>query len=203
MSYVDPCIETQDKEIHGKAREIGWDSTNADFNTVFLEASDWGELKKKISQNREDADILVFRAGNEELDRKAVSDPRLDVLLSPGKGRSETGVDKVIAEKAAENGVAIGLSFRRMIKASKKKKKVSVMSDWRQIFRICEKFDTKYLITTGAEEKFDLRSPKDLKSLVRSLNGDAEKSLDTSDQMLQENMKKSGEDFVRPGVEKK
>ena len=202
MAYVDPCIRTEEDSVHEEAVEIGWDSTNKDFETVFLEASDWGELKKKISQNRENADILVFLGENEELNRKAVSDSRLDVILSPDRKDREAGVGKVIAEKAAENDVAIGLDFSRILQASKKEK-ISIISSWRQVFERCEKHGTDYIITTGATEKFQLRAPRDLKAFVNSLNGKGAKAVNHTEKILEKNRHKKDGNFVRPGVEKK
>ena len=201
MAYIDPCIRAEEA-VHEKAVEIGWDSTNRDFQTVFLEASNWGELKKKISKNREKADILVFLGEDEELNRKAVSDSRLDIILSPDRKDREAGVGKVLAQKAAENDVAVGLDFSRILQASKKEK-VSIISSWRRVFEQCDRFDTEYIITTGATEKFQLRAPRDLKAFTDSLDGEGSKAVNQTEKILEKNMQKKDEDFVRPGVEKK
>lgn len=202
MAYVDPCIRTQKDSVHEKAVEIGWDSTNRDFQTVFLEASDWGELKKKISRERENADILVFLGENEEINRKAVSDPRLDIILSPDRKDKDAGVGKVVAEKATEHNVAIGLDFSRVLQASKKEK-ISVISSWRQVFEKCRKHGTEYMITTGATEKFQLRSPRDLKAFINSVNGEGTKAVTHAEELLEKNKQRNDQDFVRPGVEEK
>ena len=202
MAYVDPCIRTEEDSVHEKALEIDWDSTNRDFQTAFLEASDWGELKKKISQERENADILVFLGENEELNRKAVSDSRLDIILSPDRKDRDAGVGKVIAEKAAENNVTIGLSFRRILQASKKEK-ISVISSWRQVFEQCEKHGADYMITTGATQKFQLRAPRDLKAFINSIDGEGRKAVTQAEEILEKNKQKNDQDFVSPGVEKK
>jgi len=48
--FYDLCLRETSKEIEKLADEIGWSGTNSEFNTVFIEASDWGELKRKIKK---------------------------------------------------------------------------------------------------------------------------------------------------------
>lgn len=201
--FYDLCLRVRSDEVKELAQELDWTATSCEFNTVFLEASDWGELKQKIKQNRDDADVLVFKGGNAELNRKAAEDTRVDVLLHPEKARKDSGLDHVIAEKAAKNKVAIGFDFQQLA-GKNGKKQTHVLSAWRKNLRICEKYDTPYVLTSGAKQKLDLRAPRELAAIIRSLGFKGNRAVSEHPEKILERSGKVNEDgFIRPGEEVK
>lgn len=200
--FYDLCLREETEEIEEFAEKLGWEATNCSIDTVFLEADDWGELKKKIGEERDAADVLVFKGGDEELNRKAAEDSRVDIILHPEKGRKDSGVDHVIAEKAAENNVAIGFDFRQL--QTSKKTRSHVLKHWSRNLMLCDKFDTPYIITTGAEEKYGLRAPRDLASIIGSLGYSGKDAVEHYPKQILERVEKVDEEgFVRPGVKKR
>ncbi len=198
--FYDLCMRETSTEMKEFAEELGWTSTNCEFSTVFLEADEWGELKKKIGREREKADVLVFKGGNAELNRKAAEDSRLDIILHPEKDRKDSGIDHVIAEKAAENRVAIGFDFQQLRKSGKTRS--HILKHWSKNLMLCEKYDVPYIITSGARERFDLRAPRDLASIIDSLGYDGKKAVaDYPQKILKRSEKVDEEGFVRPGTE--
>lgn len=198
--FYDLCIRNTSEEVTELASEIGWTSTNAEFDTIFLEADDWGELKRKINENRENSDVLVFKGGDAGLNRKAAGDTRIDILLHPEKGRKDSGVDHVIAEEAAENRVAIGFDLRQLDASNKTRS--HILKHWRKNLRLCEKYETPYIITSGAEGKYGLRAPRDLASIIDSLGYKGRKAVSIQPRQILERSEKVNESgFVRPGVE--
>lgn len=194
------CLRDTSKDMEEFSEELGWDSTNCRYETVFLEADDWGELKRKIGDKREDCDVLVFRGGDEELNRKAASDPRVDVILHPEKGRKDSGIDHVVAEAAAENRVAIGFDLQQLLVEGKEQ--AHVLNHWRRNLKLCEKYDTPYIVTCHAAEKLDMRAPRELKAIVDSLGYDGKKAVSDHPAAIIERAKKAeGGSVVRPGVE--
>lgn len=183
----DICIREKTAEITEKAEELGWKNSDS-YSTCFITADDWGELKKKIQRNREKHHVLVFLGGDEELNRKATSDARVDVLLHPEKDRKDSGIDRTAVKQAAENNVAIGFDLTQLKTSSKRK--VQKLSQWRKNLMLCEKHNASYLITTGAEEKYDLRAPRDLKSVIDSLGYSGNKALEKHEKILSENLDK-------------
>ena len=202
MQFHELCLRNTSEKICSKAWEIGWNTTNCSLNTVFLEADNWGELKRKIRENREEADVLVFKGGDEELNRKACESSRIDILLHPEKGRKDSGLNHVMAEAAADNNVAIGLDFTQLEDSGKSR--MHTLAHWRKNLKLCEKYDTPYLVTTAAEEVYQLRGPRELKALIDSLDYSGRKAVsETPEKILEKAEKsKSGGD-IRPGVEKK
>ncbi len=199
--FYELCLRETSEEIEELAEELGWTSTSCDFETVLLEAEDWGELKQKIGSSREKADVLVFLGGNEELNRKAAGDSRVDIILHPERGRKDSGINHVIAKEASENNVAIGFDFQQLVTGGKTQ--THILSHWRRNLKLCEKYNTPYIITSGAREKYDLRAPRDLESIINSLGYEGRKAVsDYPSRILERAGKVDENGFVRPGVEK-
>jgi ribonuclease P/MRP protein subunit RPP1 len=171
--FYDLCIQNKSRELVKKMEELGWETP--EIETVFLEADDWGELKRKIGENREKADVLVFRGGDEKLNRKAVEDSRMDILLHPEKGRKDSGFNHVLAKEASKNQVALGLDFKMLDTSNKTRS--HIFRHWQRNLMLCEKYDAPYIITSSAEEKFDLRAPRDLGSVIDSLGYKGKKAV--------------------------
>lgn len=198
--FYDLCLRETSEEIKDKAEEIGWTATNCELNTVFLGQDKWGELKQAVRDRREEADVLVFLGGDEELTRKVSELPQLDIILHPEKGRKDSGIDHVVAEQAAENSIAIGFDFSSL--RGSRKRKSHILGHWRRNLKICDKYDTPYIITSGAEDTLELRNPHDLESVINSLGFNGRKAVSTYPKNIVDRAKKVREDgFVRPGVE--
>ncbi|PSG99327.1 MAG: hypothetical protein BRC29_04340 [Nanohaloarchaea archaeon SW_7_43_1] len=173
--FHDLCVSDRSEELEAKMQELGW-NTSPDLETVFLEAEGWGELKRKIGEERNKADILVFEGGNEKLNRKACEDSRIDVLLHPEKGRKDSGFNHVMAKEASKNHVAVGLDMNLITEVSNKVRS-HLLRHWERNLMLCEKYDSPYIITTNARSKYELRAPKDLESIVESLGYNGKKAV--------------------------
>lgn len=173
--FYDLCLRSTSEQVKNEAEKLGWTETNCSFNTVFLEAADWGELKSKINQNREDADIIVFKGGDADLNRKAAEDSRVDIILHPEKGRKDSGTDHIIAEAASENDVAIGFDLKQLNREPKAQ--THVLKHWMKNLELCEKYDTPYVLTSGAENSNQLRAPRDLKTVIDAIGFNGEKAV--------------------------
>lgn len=188
------------QEIQDDAEAFSWSNESINASVRILEAEDWGELKRKIGQNREEYDILAFRGGDHELNRKAFSDSRMDVVLHPEKGRKDSGMNHIDAEKAAENNVAIGFSLKNVPEDSKEQSQE--LTNWRKNLKLCQKYDTPYIITTEAESFSDLRNPRDLASVINSLGLEGIKAVKHYPGKILERREKAQSDSeIRPGHE--
>ena len=175
---------------------LGWNRQSAGLDTAVLEASDWGELKRKIGEERESKDLIAFNSENDELAVKASEDPRIDILIY----RSEETINHVVAKKASENSIQIGFSLKQL---QNSQNKYVILKTWSDSIQILEKFDTQYLITTEAEKSSDIRPPRDLSALITELEGDGKKAVSKNPLKLLKKVESREKDsFVRPGVEK-
>lgn len=199
-AFYDLCLRDSSEKMKIKAEELGWTATNCELETVFLNQDKWGELKQAVRDKREEADLLVFLGGNEELTRKVSELPQLDIILHPEKDRKDSGIDQVVAEQAAENSIAIGFDFS-MLRGSRKRKS-HILGHWRRNLKLCEKYDAPYIITSGAEDRLELRNPRDLESIINSLGFDGRKAVSKYPKNIVDRAAKVRDDsFVRPGVE--
>lgn len=188
------------KEIKEEAQETGWSSRGIEISTKVLEAKDGGELKRKIKDCREEHVLLAFRGGEHDLTRKAFSDSRMDIVLSPEKGRKDSPMNHIDAEKAAENSVAVGLSLKQIPKNSKRQSQI--LSKWRKNLKLCKKYKTPYIITTEAEEKHELRKPRDMAAIPTSLGYNGIKAVKNFPRkILEKNLEVQKDSQVRPGHE--
>lgn len=188
--------EFHDFLINSEIEELlGWSRKATQLDTVVLEASEWGELKRKIDKERKNTDILVFKGENDELTLKATEDSRIDIILY----EAEETINHVIAEKACENAVNVGFNFQNLYNSDTKYK---ILSVWKDSLQILEKFDTKYLITTNAEDKEHIRPPRDLAALVEELGGNGGLALKEGPKRILENVEERKSGKLGSGVEK-
>lgn len=181
-----------------KASELNWNPEKVSVKV--LEADDRGELKKKIQRSREDYDILGFRGGDHELNRKAFSDERMDVVLHPGKGRKDSGMNHVDARKASQNHVAVGFSLKQLPEDPKRQSQE--LTKWRRNLKLSERYGTPYLLTTEADMFSDLRKPRDLAAVINSLGYNGVKAVSkVPKKILEENRKAQSSSRIRPGHE--
>ena len=187
-------------ELKESAEKFGWSSESVECSVKIIEAENWGELKQKINKNRENYDILTFRGGDHELNRKAFSTPKIDVVLHPEKDRKDSGMNHIDAHKAAENNAAVGFTLKQIPADSKKQSQL--LSKWRKNIKLCEKYDTPYLITTEAQKESDLRKPRDLAAVIKSLGGQGNKPVSTyPENILEKNLEAKENETDYSGVE--
>jgi len=188
------------RELEDTAEKFGWSQRSIEASVKILEAEDWGELKRKIGENREDYDILAFRGGDHDLNRKAFSESRMDVVLHPGKKRKDSGMNHVDAEKATENNVAVGFSLRQI--PGDGKRQSQELNKWRRNLKLCEKYGAPYIITTEARKESELRNPLDLAAVINSLGYTGKKAVsDFTGKILERNLKAQRDSEIRPGHE--
>ena len=163
MDLIDPCLNDSLAE---KASHIGWKLIDFDF--CMLESDDWGQLKNEIKEKRKKNELVHYKVNDSKLDRKASNDSRIDSFVIFDHSPKEATIKNL-----SKNSIALTLEFNTILHTSRKKKN-SVLSEWRRTIFLAKKHDIELYVTTGAESKYDLRPPEMLEKLVNSLNGDLE-----------------------------
>lgn len=199
MDFYDLCIQDPNDDVLSKAVTLGWENPSS-YNTHLASCSDWGDVKRSIDRHRENNHIVAVEGGNNKINRESVCDPRTDVILHPGRGRKDSGLDRGIVQNASRNNVSIGLDFSRLL--DNDKQRTHVLSEWRKNISLCLKYNAGYVVTTGAEEKYDLRHPRDLASLIDSLGFSGSQALQKSREIIEKNRRKIESD-TPSGVWKK
>jgi ribonuclease P/MRP protein subunit RPP1 len=159
------------------------------------------DLRKKVQKSRKHADILMVRGGDLKVNRAACEDQRVDVLSQPYRSRRDTGINHVLARKAAENSVAIEINLKTLLKTNLRYR-YRVISHFRHIIDLQRKFNFPLIITSNANSKYDLKTPQDISALAKCFGMTFEESFDaisrTPQDIIETNNMRSS--FIVDGV---
>jgi ribonuclease P/MRP protein subunit RPP1 len=133
------------------------------------------ELRKIIDKVREKVMILIVRGGDFAINRVACENPKVDMLAHPELGRIDIGLDETCLKKAAENNVAIQVSFREIINSYRKPRSY-IFNHIATNLRLADKFNTPIIICSGAQDKWEMRGPRELVSVLNVLGLDLGKA---------------------------
>lgn len=169
-----------------------------------LKPDDGAELGRMLDRFRQRSEVVVVHGGDSEVNRAATEDARVDILAHPEHGRTDPGINHVMAEMAGENQVAIQLNLRRLLETYGKVRS-HVLSHFRDQVRLAEKFDAPVIVSSGATSVWHLRAPRELASILRVLGADVGQSFDAVSSVprsiVERAAKVTSEEFIRPGVE--
>jgi len=153
-----------------KAEEFG---RSLGFNEViFLERTSILKDIKKIKHlnSKKKDEIIIVDGGNEEINKAAVENKKVDILLSPEPNtkdklyQRDSGLNHVLCELASKNGVAYGINFNKLLE-----KDYRLIGKIMQNIRLCRKSKVKIVFGSFANEIHEMRNVKDLISLARVL----------------------------------
>lgn len=163
------------EQIQNKGTEVGWSKKTYRIERNYIEAKDLSKIKEEARSSKADLQIYVGQTTQEKV-REVSQVPEIDIIQNPGKNKKFRGVDKPTAENAQKNQVMLIYTFKH-IKKGTKKERAQKLSDIRETIMICGKYGTKYGISTGAQNQWDLRSPHNIKTFIENLGGHGKKSI--------------------------
>jgi len=154
-----------------------------------------------VKSIRREVELIVFKGGDIELNRAIVEVPEIDVLKAPWTERN-CGLDSTIVKLAKKNNVAIEFNLNELI-YSYKTSRSSLLSKLLEASKLIRKYKAPFILTSGAQSAYDLRSPYDLLSFGKVLGfQDPEIKKAMSDFIVRENRKRLSDKWVMPGIEK-
>jgi len=169
---------------------------------IGLEATTLEELKKLVNIRR-DYDLLLVRGTNLDLNRKAVQTKEVDILIHPEYNRKDSGLNHVMAKLAAKNQVAIEINFREILLSSKNTRS-RIMYHIGSNVKLCKKYKTPIILSSGAISHWQMEDPKILISVgcllglkLNEAKGALSKTPQNMIKMIKERQDKR---WVRPGV---
>ncbi len=154
---------------------------------VLSKEPEWGSLKEELrelrSEYRRVAILLVtgkpslvrevrkrfpsfplyVQGGDLRVNRAAIENGA-DAVISPWFGRKDPGLDHILTRMAARRGVAIGFSLSPVLHATPYER-VQILRFMFKTWELVRKYSTPRFITSSAQEKWDVRAPRDLMSL--------------------------------------
>jgi len=184
-----------------KKRLLNMRPANDVFFGYRIETNQPENVQKTARKMRKRVEIIIVQGGDIEVNRAACETSEIDILSHPEMGRKDSGLDYVMAKLAKGNNVAIEFNFRNVLFSSKKTRS-DILSSMLENAKLVRKYKTPFVLTSGALEPYDLRSPSELISFGRILGlntKDIKENL--SDRIIRENRKRLGGKWIMPGVE--
>ncbi|MDY6770449.1 MAG: RNase P subunit p30 family protein [Candidatus Nanohaloarchaea archaeon] len=190
------------EELASKIDDI---ETDVDIHTgVKIRADDPKELNDKISAFRDRVDVVLVHGGDVPINRAACEDGRVDILAHPEFKRKDSGIDHVLAKKAASNRVAIELNFKSVLKTYGKLRS-QIMNHMQRNIRLAEKYNAPMVLCSGARRVEEMRHPRDMAGFANCMGLDLSDAFDLVEkhprQIIQRVEEAHSDEQVRPGVE--
>ncbi|MFT4921874.1 MAG: ribonuclease P/MRP protein subunit RPP1 [Haloarculaceae archaeon] len=167
---------------------------------VEVRASDPSRASGFVGNHRADKTVVAVHGGDPEINRFAVEQPAVDVLAHPM--REEGDFNHVLAREAAENGVRVELSLRRILHQGGGQR-VRAIRDLRKLWEILDHYDAPFVVSADPESHLGVRSPRDLEALGDVVGIDPEKvagGLREWGRLAERNRDRHSDAFVEPGV---
>lgn len=143
-----------------------------------IKAKNLNELRREINKAQ---GLIVVEGGNDEINRAAVENSKVGILLSPEKNRRNdalytrsSGLNQVLCKLARDNEVAIGFNFNDILESRDREVIIGRMM---QNIRLCRKYKLDMVFDCFNECKI---SRNNLISFARVLGmtpGEAKKAL--------------------------
>ncbi|MAG20511.1 hypothetical protein CL618_03710 [archaeon] len=119
--------------------------------------------------------MKVIFGGKDPVNRKAVENKTVDILMHPEKGRNKdfmksrnSGLNQVLCKLANKNNVAIGFDFNHLLRA-KESQRPNILGRMKFNVKLCNKYNVKMYVCNSKKNKTEIRSDHDLEAFGRVL----------------------------------
>lgn len=152
---------------------------------------DWGRLKEEVRELRKgyrkvalllvtkkpslirefknrNLKVLLYVQGSDMRVNRTAIEERVDALISPWLGRRDYGFDHTLAGMAGRRGVAIGFSLSPLLGANPCERALTLRF-MTKVWELVRKYRVPRFLTSSAENRWEVRSPRDLMSLGISI----------------------------------
>lgn len=134
------------------------------FSGVEIRSQNASKLHSIVEKYRNKVDIVTVCGGNENINRAAVENPKVDLLTHTNIGQ-ESGFNHVLAKAASENKVAICFDLGDLIRL-RGGSRVHALSNFRKNLQLVRKYDVPFLLTSSPRSCYDMRAPRELIALA-------------------------------------
>lgn len=168
--------------------------------TLNIESNNPNEIRKITRKFRNKASCISVLGGDLKINRTSLENVQIDVLSKPYFKRYDAGINHILAKQAKDNNVAIELQFCDILK-SYLAHRSKILSNFRDIFKLHEKYYFPLILSSGADSIFDIKTVHDFKSVFKQcgLTSEAiEKSFNSSENII--NFNKDRKNMIMTGV---
>ena len=159
--FYDLHVSGNLKELEAISSKLGW------AKLVRPAEAKSKNVQEEARKLRKEAEVIIA-SGDDSVNRLASDCWEVDMIGSPethDEGdfmhQMNSGIDYVIAKACAEKGIAIELNFANVLNAFGRRR-AQVLARMAQNVSICRDCGCDVIITSGAKDKFGMRSPRDL-----------------------------------------
>jgi ribonuclease P/MRP protein subunit RPP1 len=174
------------------------------YTGVNIVARSVNEMKEAVSKVREHVNLVVISGGDYSINRAACDDSRVDVLMHPELGRSDSGLDEPSMQAALQNKVAIGISFRELL-YNYRKPRSYVLNHIARNLMLCNHFNVPVIMCSCSQSIWGMRSAREFVSILNVLGLDIGKAFasvtSTPQGIVEENAKTMDGRKITDGVE--
>ena len=136
-------------------------------NSAMIDTESKEELRRAVSSAHSKKKMIVILGGDDEMNRIALDDKRVSILLSPERRRKKdfmhsrnSGLNHVLCDLAAKNNVSIAINYSEL-KKLKGKDAAERLGRIMQNVRLCRKSKAPMILASFGKKPssvYDLRS---------------------------------------------
>jgi len=176
--------------------EYGIDVVDA----VEIDADGATSASGAVGNYRSSRTVVCLVGGDDGLNRFAVEEPRVDVLVRPMDGSGD--FNHVLAKAARDNDVHVEFDLGPLFRATGGKR-VRALADLRKLREIVTYYDAPHVVSANPRSHLELRAPREVVAAAEAVGFDAEwveEGLRAWGSIAARNRERRSEAFIEPGV---
>jgi len=169
-------------------------------DAVEIDAENAQSAAGAVGNYRPKRSVVCLVGGDDALNRFAVEDPRIDVLVRPMAGDGD--FNHVLAKAARANAVHVEFDFGPLLRATGGKR-VRALADLRKLREIVTYYDAPHVVSANPRSHLELRAPRELVAAGEAVGFDPDwirNGLNAWGDIAARNRERRSEAFIQPGV---
>jgi ribonuclease P/MRP protein subunit RPP1 len=153
-----------------------------------------------LGSHRPERTVVLVHGGDPDINRFAVENEAVDVLAHPTA--REGDVNHVVAQAAAEHGVALEVDLSGVLRASGGRR-ARAIADLRKLRELIEHADAPYVVSADPRSHLQVRAPRELLAVGEVVGFDREAietGLTAWTRIARRNRERLDPDYVASGV---
>ncbi len=167
---------------------------------VEIDAADPGMAGSAVRTHRSSRTVVCVVGGDDRMNRYAVEEPRVDVLVRPLRGSG--GFNHVLAKAARDNDVHVEFDLGPVLRSTGGRR-VRALADLRKLREIVTYYDAPHVVSANAGSQLSLRAPRELVAVAETVGFDPDwvrEGLRAWGTVADRNRERRSESFIQPGV---
>lgn len=136
---------------------------------IEIRAQEKATVSGAIGNRRPEAEILLVQGRDPDLNRFVAESSRVDVLANPMGGEGD--INHVIANTAAENGVALEVNLRAVLRESGASR-IRAIKHLRKLRELIEDAGAPYVVSGAPQTHLAVRGPRELVAVGNEIGFD-------------------------------